>query len=389
MRAGLWIAVIVVACLLSPTPGIARPESSTVAVARAAPASVRAADPGTWGLYSRLVGATLEGKLDAHYSWAWGQGEEIIESHGPTARLHITPDGAGTLSMYREDEPRSQVWTGQFNSADEVIWTLPRRPWAFRMRRDGPDILLDEVYLEDGRVAASKSPFRLTGRLAEPWLAPIPLLPAGKAMSFAGSAPFALHAIEGGAGATVHATLGLPGAGALTLFEPSGAPMLSVEGRGEVKLDAVLPLDRLFYLAVVRGDTAQPYTLGVTLDEPDLHLAVFSSGVGYVSTTVDERTGQVVQARSCWLEPGITLRRIRPSGSVDVTLGRGGKEVESASTSSGKRITAEWELQVDGDRITRHALSGSMPDQALDMDQVFWAPDIGRFHAYRCDAGDH
>ena len=215
---------------------------------------------------------------------------------------------------------------------------------------------------------------------------PATLVP-GKPVRITSAAPFNLHAIDGASGLWVHVSLAVPGAAALTLYAADGAEVLSVEGEDAIKLDAVLSVDQVYYLGVVRTRAGQPYTLSLQTEEPDLHMALFSMLVGYASKQIDQKTNQEYETRTCWLEPGIKMRRIYPKGTEDIAIGRGGMEYASFQARNGRGGTVEREIQFDGDRVTYHTLTGHAQDHDVELESLFGFND-DRFHSYLCKADD-
>lgn len=78
-----------------------------------------------------------------------------------------------------------------------------------------------------------------------------------------------LYRFGAGSGTTITATLTAPGKSALMLYTPDGEEMLSAQGDGSVTLEAIIPLDEVFTIAVLREDSSKPYSLKLESDEAD------------------------------------------------------------------------------------------------------------------------
>lgn len=214
-------------------------------------------------------------------------------------------------------------------------------------------------------------------------------LAPGKQVRNTGSAPFTLYAIDGASGLWIHAQLSLAGDASLVLYDVDGATVLTVDGSDKISIDAVLSIDQVYYLAVIRSGANQPFSLDLRTEDPDLHLALFSMGIGYSTTNRDEASGQEYEVRSCWVEPGIKLRRIFPGGVEETTLGRGGKEYSAFKSRSGEIGSGEREIQFDGDRATIHTLSPQKSDMEIELESLFLISRDDQFHSYLCTANDN
>lgn len=171
-----------------------------------------------------------------------------------------------------------------------------------------------------------------------------------------------LYRFGGGSGTTIKATLTAPGSSALILYTPEGEEMLSARGDGTVTLEAILPLWDVFVLAVVRTSAAKAYTLELSGNEPDIHMAYFARGVGF-RTSVGTS-----EATTCWVEPGVKKRTIFSDLSgwyTDTTIGRQGYEYSELFNESKKLVTKKTNRRrvEGGDVILDLDLGGSKPEQ--------------------------
>ena len=194
-----------------------------------------------------------------------------------------------------------------------------------------------------------------------------------------------LYRFVGGSGTTIKATLTAPGKAALILYTPAGEEMLTAHGTGTVTLEAILPLWDVFFIGVVRVDGAKSYSLKLNGDEPDAHLALFARKVGFAFEAKDE--GKPYLVSTCWIEPGVTLRRTWPRGIEEVALGRGGKQFTKYKLNGGEWKLAEGEVRFEGDAIIYHRTDGSKPDQTRSREKLLTAVNRDKFESYLCDPG--
>lgn len=142
--------------------------------------------------------------------------------------------------------------------------------------------------------------------------------PAGKV-----GAAVDLFAFVGESGSVLQATAGAPGAGghAITLYTPEGDEMLRTDGVDRTHLNAILPKDGIYMLAVGRQSAAKPYRLTLAAESPDLFQWSFREGAGYEVLGKDGK----LDYWSCWTAPGATLRYISSKGQIaHETMHRGG-----------------------------------------------------------------
>ena len=158
-----------------------------------------------------------------------------------------------------------------------------------------------------------------------------------------------VYRFVGGSGTTIRATLTAPGKAALILYTPAGEEMLTARSSGTVTLDAILPLWNAFFLGVVRDDATKQYTITLSGDEPDGHLALFSLGVGQEYHMPNGN----FWAYKCWIKPG-QKKKIVFEGSASIyELGRNGKEFTWVEVPSGTAGPFEHEVRFEGETSIR------------------------------------
>jgi hypothetical protein len=125
--------------------------------------NAKPADPKVWGVYSRLLGARLAGKMWTGITWYWLSENVMIQDGGiMRPKLQIEPDGAGGLTMSTGKEGES--WAGRIGVDGEVVWTS-KDDYPFRTRIDGNEVVIESVKLKDGVVVKAKSAARYRGHL--------------------------------------------------------------------------------------------------------------------------------------------------------------------------------------------------------------------------------
>lgn len=185
-----------------------------------------------------------------------------------------------------------------------------------------------------------------------------------------------LFAFIGEAGSVLQATAGAPGAGglAITLYTPEGDEMLATDGEDMTRLDAILPRDGIYMLAVGRQDAAKPYKLTLKAESPDLFQWSFRNLAGY----------EVYDAKgapsfwSCWTAPGSTLRYTFANGmKASLTVQRGGEGRWEFDGQAAKPFTTKLETGV----FLRTYADGGSPD-VWDLDAP--EPRTGVYRGYFC-----
>ena len=192
-----------------------------------------------------------------------------------------------------------------------------------------------------------------------------------------------IYRFVGGSGTTIKATLTAPGKAALILYTPAGEEMLTAQGNGSVTLEAILPLAEMFSIAVLRKDGAKPYALKLNGVEPDAHLALWAHRSGF-AVEHEDKDGPYFSS-TCWIEPGVKIRRMWPKGVEEITLGRGGKEFATWKTKNGKSGAAEREVRFDGPNVIFHRTDGTQPDQTRSFEKLFELDGLDKYQSYLCE----
>jgi hypothetical protein len=177
--------------------------------------------------------------------------------------------------------------------------------------------------------------------------------PAGKP-----GAKVEIYAFIGEAGSILQASAAGAGRYGATLYTPEGAEMLTATGQGAARLDAVLPKDGIYLLAIARQDAAKPYKLALAAEPPDDLMWSFRSYAGYETLNA---SGALVYW-TCWVVPGSVLQYQMADGSVQrLTTHRDG--------------AGRWELpkggygfttRLEGAKVVRTSESGSVQTWSLD-----------------------
>jgi hypothetical protein len=148
-------------------------------------------------------------------------------------------------------------------------------------------------------------------------------------------------------------TLTIKGPASITLFSRQGIEILSAEGSGTVRLEAILPGTDVYTLAIARKVPAQSYTLSRRATVPTLAEALLAQGVGFTGTMSD---GSDVDL--CWIIPGLKARRTYPKLVEEITLAADRNTVlfvakKAAGTSTGqvtyRIVGADYERVVKAD----------------------------------------
>jgi hypothetical protein len=108
--------------------------------------NAKPADPKVWGVYARLLGARLAGKMWTGISWNWFGADSMLQDRGwLEPKMQITADGAGglTLTTGKKDE----VWTGRIEADGAVVWTSKKQD-PFRVRIEGNEAIMEGVTLD-------------------------------------------------------------------------------------------------------------------------------------------------------------------------------------------------------------------------------------------------
>jgi hypothetical protein len=120
-----------------------------------------------------------------------------------------------------------------------------------------------------------------------------------------------IYYFTGEAGAKLTFALSSKAATRLVLYTPAGEEMLTAGGDTGATLEAVLPFNEVYTLAVIRRDATQPYALFMTATQPTLGEALLATGVGY-----ERLIGGGKRDRQCWVKPGVMLRVTYPDAAA-------------------------------------------------------------------------
>ncbi len=190
-----------------------------------------------------------------------------------------------------------------------------------------------------------------------------------------------IYRFVGASGTTIKATLTAPGKAALILYTPAGEEMLTAQGNGTVTLEAILPLNDVFLLAVLRKDGAQPYKLALPGVEADLHLAKFAAYVGYsINTEEGEKNSHIVT--QCWMDPGVKLRITSPNSVQEIAIGRNGKEYRSWRQADGQSGTTEKSVRFENSTMVSTSSDGKESRRPLD--QMWKLYPNANYKSYHC-----
>lgn len=194
-----------------------------------------------------------------------------------------------------------------------------------------------------------------------------------------------LYRHAGLVGSRVRIDLETPGDAIITLYSPRGEEMLSSAGNGRVELEAVLPLTNHFLIGISRKESAKPYKLKLSVAEPDLHEMLNAWTVGFASTRKDKATGEAYLVKSCWVDPGRTLRRIYPKGTEEITIGRDGIEYGKLFINGKHARDVQRQLRFEGTTaVVPRQVGGKWEDTRFELDKLTDVTGLGPYERYRC-----
>lgn len=213
---------------------------------------------------------------------------------------------------------------------------------------------------------------------------PPELIAGGSIVGKAGSS-VDLYRHAGLVGSRVRIDLETPGDALITLYSPRGEEMLSGAGNGHVQLEAVLPLTNTFLIGISRKESGKPYKLKLSATNPDLHEMLNAWNIGFASLRKDKATGDAYLVKSCWLDPGRTLRRIYPKGSEEITIGRDGIEYARLFVNGKPARDAQRQLRFEGTTaVVPWQLGGKWEDTRFELDKLTDVARLGPYERYRC-----
>jgi len=186
--------------------------------------------------------------------------------------------------------------------------------------------------------------------------------------------------LVGEAGAKETYTFTGKGHASLTLFGPDGSEILTQTGNGTVKLEVVLPFTDVFTIAIARTIPMQPYTLTRKATIPTFEEAASALEAGYAT-----KDGSNV---ACWVVPGVKLRSISPNRTIEFTLAADRKTTTffAKSTKSGKTLTGETTLSLDGNEVheVNTPYGGKISENVYPLEVTYDPERVGRFSGYLC-----
>lgn len=169
------------------------------------------ADPAVWGVYARLLGASLETNLlDAkplvkargrkwRYTWSWDVDKTaIIEARDDGMRQRITSLGGGRLATHVNGQQRG---TGTVQADGAVLWKSEGSLYSLmaplsRVRLEGDAVVMDFVSMSDGKIVKADEWERLTGKLPQQAQAAATAASAPAAVAAAASSPVVVALAE-------------------------------------------------------------------------------------------------------------------------------------------------------------------------------------------------
>jgi hypothetical protein len=178
--------------------------------------------------------------------------------------------------------------------------------------------------------------------------------PAGKA-----GTGVEVFAFIGESGSILQASAAGAGRYGLTLHTPEGAEMLTATGQGAARVEAVLPKDGVYLMAVASEDAAKPYKLTLGSESPDAFLWAFRHLAGYEALGANGATAYW----TCWVVPGSVLQYHLPNGSTQrLTVNRGGAGRWDLLPNGGYNFTTS----IEGSTFVRTSEGGKVQAWSLD-----------------------
>ena len=218
-------------------------------------------------------------------------------------------------------------------------------------------------------------------------------LPFDRPLVWRAGASLGMYRFVALAGTTIRARVtGGKGTSVVTLYTPAGEEMLSAEGDSAVTLEAILPLNEVYFLSVIRTDSTRPRTIGLTKTNADDLEASFAELVGF--ELLNDTSGAPVN-RQCWLEPGKRLRYLPAADAkvsyrrIDVTRERDARKYYTVFQNDGKTMSYEVVQRFEGDSvITTTEIPGLPPREARRAVSfgVSGGFRLGRYTGYLCGA---
>lgn len=139
--------------------------------------------------------------------------------------------------------------------------------------------------------------------------------------------------------------------------------MLTATGEVTARMNAVLPRDGIYLLAVARQDAAKPFKLSVSAESPDPIMWSFRNYAGYETLAAD---GSVAYW-TCWVVPGTVLQVQQVGGSRRrLTVNRGGMGRWDYLSADGQPSGYNFATRLEGMTVIRTSESGEVQTWRLD-----------------------
>jgi hypothetical protein len=297
--------------------------------------SAPAVDPGVWGVYGRLAGTTMEGRMGLYYyRWHWQDASTLVEERAGevVGRSFIRADGAGGLSFVNEDGKKPRV--GRVLPDGSVLWTRNSETYRVAIVPDGVDYIYVDV--DGDRVKDSVKMQHLRGKLAErqgATSAPIAATPATATNGPAGPSPLGFRGLEHLVGKR--------------LFSPNNRMYIELQHGGGATL-----LISMYYLD---GKPYGRYVLAESREQPG-KLTMLSSvvSVDHLDMTAEWKSDTVLALSSKSDKQGnwVNKLELRAEGDVLAYRAHNYREgpIAGESRTSGTYVTTTPELLAAAER---------------------------------------
>lgn len=212
------------------------------------------------------------------------------------------------------------------------------------------------------------------------------LLATGQIQGAAGSAAKAdIYYFAGEMGAKETYLLTIKGSASITLFARNGQEIISEEGSGSIRLEAVLPYTDVYTIAIARKVPAQLYTISRRATVPTLTEAAIAEGVGFEASYID-KSGKEVPYQRCWITPGVKARITYPHLTEEVTIAADRTTALYVAKNQTRTSAGEFTYRIDGSDIVRMVKPAT--GKSFEVPYIF-APilevsDASRITGYYC-----
>ena len=179
------------------------------------------------------------------------------------------------------------------------------------------------------------------------------LVASGQVQGAAGSAAKAdIYYFAGEMGSKETYVLAIKGSASITLFARNGQEILSEEGSGTIRLEAVLPYTDIYTIAIARKVPGQLYTISRRATVPTLTEAAIAEGIGFEASYLD-KSGKEVPYRRCWITPGVKARITYPTLTEEVTIAADRTTGLYVAKDQNRTSAGEVTYRIDGSDIVR------------------------------------